>query len=525
MKRSGAAQAKGNRAVGYIRVSDESQVEGYSLDAQRKEITRWCERHGHKLTGFYADEGVSAHTDNIGKRPQMVKLLEDAKQNTFDCVAVHMLDRWARNVGIQRQALKQLGECSVGFASVTEDIDFTTPAGRLMLTTLGGVAEFFSDQLGLHVQKAHKQRAELGLQVGAPPFGYSKVESNKVPQVDQRESLAIKEAFQRRAEGKSYGDIGTWLNNQGLRTRKDHAFTAHAVKDLLNSHYYCGYIKHNEVEYKGQQDAIVPEKLFQRVQVRRLRREIVRSVHGPKGLLQGIVACSHCGNGLQSDRHRQKVPMYRERHAHECPTNNTSIMAGPIDRQISTVVHSLEFKPDWKKKMAELTVANYDGPKPEILRDKRRRLGKAYADGAFTDEEYNRRLTEIDRQLQQASTITNPAIEEAAELFSNIPMLWNEATTEERRILVKSLVEEVFIDIKSKYITAVKPTPAFRALFGVGIDVGPDTPIDLQAPERKIKDIVGVGGGGGGLNSPSRRRLPEPATSLVSLLSHLTVLC
>ena len=81
------------RVVAYIRVSDESQVDGYSLDAQRKEIERWCERHGYELTAVYADEGISAHTENIKERPQLMKLLEDAKKGCFGCVVVHTLDR------------------------------------------------------------------------------------------------------------------------------------------------------------------------------------------------------------------------------------------------------------------------------------------------------------------------------------------------------------------------------------------------------------------------------------------------
>ena len=126
------------------------------------------------------------------------------------------------------------------------------------------------------------------------------------------------------------------------------------------------------------------------MQARRQRKEVIRSVHGPTGLLQGIVACVHCGNGLQSDRHRQKVPLYRERHAHECPTNNTSTVAGVIDKQVATIVHSLALETDWKKKMASLAVGNYDGPSPEALQEKKRRLARAYADGAYSDEDYNR---------------------------------------------------------------------------------------------------------------------------------------
>ena len=110
--------------------------------------------------------------------------------------------------------------------------------------------------------------------------------------------------------------------------------------------------------------------------------------------------------------------------------------------------------------MVKAAVSSYEGPKPEDLREKRRRLGKAYADGAFTDNEYKERLADIDRQLEQTSTVTPPDIEEAVELFSNLPMLWNEATTEERRTLLKSLVELVYVDIKTKQVSAIKPTLA-----------------------------------------------------------------
>ena len=68
-------KSAGNRAAAYIRVSDESQVQGYSLDAQRIEIARWCERNGYQLILVYSDEGVSARTEMIEKRPQLVRLL------------------------------------------------------------------------------------------------------------------------------------------------------------------------------------------------------------------------------------------------------------------------------------------------------------------------------------------------------------------------------------------------------------------------------------------------------------------
>ena len=64
---------------------------------------------------------------------------------------VHTIDRWAQNIRVQTEALQRLGGEGVGFVSLTENSDFSTPAGKLMLTMIGGFSEFFSDQLAIHV--------------------------------------------------------------------------------------------------------------------------------------------------------------------------------------------------------------------------------------------------------------------------------------------------------------------------------------------------------------------------------------
>jgi PII-like signaling protein len=144
------------------------------------------------------------------------------------------------------------------------------------------------------------------------------------------------------------------------------------------------------------------------------------------------------------------------------------------------LVHSLEIKPDWKQQMAKIAVTSYDGPSLESLQDKRRRVVRGYVDGGYPEAEYKRRLAEIDHQIAQTTVVTPPAIEDAVELFSNLPMLWSEATTEEKRVLLKSLVELVYVDIKTKTVTGIKPTLAFQALYGLGINAGPDTPVRLM---------------------------------------------
>ena len=319
-----------SRAVGYVRVSDESQVEGLSLDAQRREIERYCERHGHELEGFYADEGVSAHGEEIASRPQLVRLLDDAAAAAFDIVVVHTLDRWARNVGVQRQALKRLGDAGVGFASVTEQVDFTTPAGKLMLTMIGGVSEFFSDQLGVLVAKAKREQAERGLPPGPVPFGYIRTAS-RICLPDERDGQAVRRVFEVRAAGSSHGETAAWLNAQGFRTRTDRLFTPYATRDMSANVFYAGVVRYKGEQFPGQHERVVPPALFQRVQQRRAashqRRRPLRRV----GVLQGLVACAACGSTIHSELNRHGQGRYRERHGVSCRTNDRTVAAKFID--------------------------------------------------------------------------------------------------------------------------------------------------------------------------------------------------
>ena len=131
-------------------------------------------------------------------------------------------------------ALQWLGECKIGFASVMEDFDYTSPNGRMLMNMLGAYAEFFSDQLAVHVKKAQRYRANLGLPIGPVPFGYRISGGGGVPLIFGPEAAAVRKVFQRRANGASNGAIAKWLNDSGFKTRNNGIFTAHAVRDLLN---------------------------------------------------------------------------------------------------------------------------------------------------------------------------------------------------------------------------------------------------------------------------------------------------
>src|SRR5688572_7204316 len=85
------------RAALYERVSSEEQIEGYSLDAQDRAGRHYCESQGWAVAEVYRDEGRSARTDDLAKRPAFRQMLADVEAGLIDVVIVHKLDRFARN--------------------------------------------------------------------------------------------------------------------------------------------------------------------------------------------------------------------------------------------------------------------------------------------------------------------------------------------------------------------------------------------------------------------------------------------
>ncbi len=507
----------GNRAVGYVRVSTEEQVDGHSLDAQRREIQRYAEQHGLTLVGIYADEGVSAHTDRIEKRPQLCALLDDASRHSFDAVIVHTIDRWARNIRVQTEALQRLGGANVGFVSITENIDFSTPSGKLMLTMIGGFSEFFSDQLAVHVLKSQRQRAEIGLPIGPIPFGYVATGSGAPPVIDEEEGQVVREAFAARAAGQSNGAIAAMLNTHGFRTKNRHLFTAHALKDIFNCRFYLGVVAFRDSEFPGQHEALIDPDLFARVQARRARRgPHHRVADKPRGLLAGIIKCARCGNSLHAERGRESRAMYRERHGHECDTNRRSLVADAVDRQIAAILTSLELPDDWRSRMAGYVIGTGERS-VESLQENRRRLVRAYGDGGYTLAEYEARLAAIDAEIRHAAGTTPVEVEEVAALFGDLPGLWAEATPDERRRLVAPIIERAFVDVASKRISGIVPMPGFRTLIEAGMPRTADAAAVLLPPEYSPAALnVGVGGDGGELNSPSRERQARTSTGVAT---------
>src|SRR5918996_431661 len=497
------------RAVAYIRVSDLSQVEGYSLDAQERFFLQHCKTKGWTPLQVYREEGRSAHSDSIRKRPVFRQLLEDASQGQFDVVVVHTLDRWARNQRVMLESLAILAEHQVALASLSENIDYSTPQGRLFIQMLGGFAQYFSDSLATHVSKGLTQRAIQGRHGGGIPFGYAScwesqgAERKRLCHPEHPggvhlvgpEADAVKEMFRQYATGTAtLAQLAVWLNGQGFRTRNNkrlpgpdglltsgpRLFTTASVRGILHSPFYAGLVKHKDELYQGAHQPLISKEIFDLVETN-LRKNSGRSrtlaPHPERDyLLKGLIRCAYCLMPMWAQTYKSGQRYYREHRAsrslEDCPSAGGAIKCEIPDEQMGRVISAIELGPRWQQQvLAIISVKDeVERVKEQRLRvkDKLKWLGKAFVDGVYDEKEYQRQRRQLELELESLVVPEADAAEEAGKLIQQLTDLWAGATLGERRQLLLTMLDGVYVDSKEeRRIVALKPKPAFKALFQI----------------------------------------------------------
>jgi len=151
------------RAAIYARVSTTGN--GQSPEMQIREFGEYCDRRGWTIAGEYVDEGVSGAKD---RRPELDRLMADAHKRRFDVVVVWKFDRFARSVSHLLRALETFQALRIEFVSLTEGVDTSTPAGKMVFTVLGAVAELERSLIAERVKAGLRNAKAKGKRLGRP---------------------------------------------------------------------------------------------------------------------------------------------------------------------------------------------------------------------------------------------------------------------------------------------------------------------------------------------------------------------
>ncbi len=151
------------RTALYGRISTSNN--GQSPEMQLRELREYCERRGWSVAGEYVDMGISGAKD---RRPELDRLMSDAHKRRFDVIAVWKFDRFARSVSHLLRALDTFRVLGIEFVSLSESLDTATPAGRMVFTVLGAVAELERSLIAERVRAGLRNARAKGKRLGRP---------------------------------------------------------------------------------------------------------------------------------------------------------------------------------------------------------------------------------------------------------------------------------------------------------------------------------------------------------------------
>jgi len=152
------------RVAIYARVSTSNH--GQDAGLQTGEIRQFVEARGWTLADQYIDVGISGAKDS---RPELNRLMADAHKRRFDVVVVWKFDRFARSVSHLLRALDTFQSLGIEFVSLSEQLDTSTPTGKMVFTVLGAVAELERSLIAERVRAGLRNARAKGKRLGRPP--------------------------------------------------------------------------------------------------------------------------------------------------------------------------------------------------------------------------------------------------------------------------------------------------------------------------------------------------------------------
>lgn len=147
----------------YARVSTSNGHQDPEL--QLRELRAFAAARGWTVTGEFTDVGVSGSKD---RRPKLDLLMAGAKSRAFDILLVWKLDRFARSLKHLVTALAEFEALGVQFVSLRDNLDLTTPSGRLMFHVIGAMAEFERALIQERVRAGLRNARAKGKRLGRP---------------------------------------------------------------------------------------------------------------------------------------------------------------------------------------------------------------------------------------------------------------------------------------------------------------------------------------------------------------------
>ena len=272
-------------------------MEGYSIEAQIELVTAYLKSKECTEFKVYTDPGYSGKDLN---RPAIQQLIQDIKDGKIDTVLVFKLDRLSRS---QKDTLYMIEEVfnkyDVGFISIRESFDTTTPFGKAMIGILSVFAQLERETIIERTRLGLKKRAEDGYWRGGGklPFVYDYDRNTGILVVNPERKIIFDLMKTLRLQGFSYPQLEAV-------TGIDQAW----IQNILNCKTNLGLIPYKGETYKGKHEAVISQEEFDELQI--IEKNRSQSQRASHYILSGKIYCGRCGAKYRYQKWGQRIVCY-----------------------------------------------------------------------------------------------------------------------------------------------------------------------------------------------------------------------
>lgn len=418
------------KALIYLRVSSEEQVDNFSLDTQEEICRKEAKKRGLEVIETFREEGRSAKS--IMGRPILINLLEYVRKHKreVDALIIYRLDRVSRQTADYLAIRKKLAECGVTIISATEPTG-NSPTEKLVETILAGFAQLDNDIRSERAKNGLRARYMAGLISGKPPLGYKFEMSLAVKDPDTWDK--VKSAWDIMAAGKtSLSQIAKIMNDSGLRIHRGkrvYKIRPQTANRIFRLKFYAGILTSDtyKKEVKGQHVPMITLEQFYKVQAvldgRRVSDTVLvrRTRESEDFPLRRIVKCGVCDTGLTGGWSRgrnKRYPYYR------CAGDCTkSIKVSVLENAMKDLLKQITPKPEalelyisrmyqvYQKRYSKLKTMKEKADAEIInLQEMRKQLVEKNLSGIYSDEIFKEQNEIIEEKMTKAQIVKEDSL-------------------------------------------------------------------------------------------------------------------
>lgn len=474
----------------WIRVSTEDQARGESPQHHEMRARHYAAAKGWEVKELYDLAGVSGKS--VIEHPETKRMLADVRRGHITALVFSKLARLTRNARELMDFADRFREYGADLVSLQENIDTSTPSGRLFFNIVAVMAQWEREEITDRVNASVAIRAKLGKPLGGQsPFGYVWKENKLEPHSD--EAPVRKLIYELFAEHRRKKAVARILNERGFRTRNGSKFSDTTVDRLIQDPTAKGIHRTNYTRNIGQGKAwalkpehdwilhevpaIVSAELWDQCNALLEQRKGSREKVGkrPVHLFAGIAFC-HCGQKMYVPSSTPKYVCSKCRNAIPC----VDLEAIFLD-ELKGYLLSPELIAEYLQK-ARTTIGEKNGLVETLARELARVKAEADTvyrlciDGKITGDQFKERYQPLDDRKKQIEAeipkaeadlallkIDGLSSEYIMEEARDLEACWPTTTAEEKRRIVEILANRIVIG-KDEIDISLCYLPSFREM-------------------------------------------------------------